>query len=387
MSGIRIFSLPMSAFRREDEERLRLPHGTKDPSLAFPQALGILVEAPRELASDILKDLDSDILGVRWWATHLPMAHRVLIADHLYLCVSSIQVNMVEARLHLLEARAAAEERDRLLAGALTVDAGGKPQFRPPRPTCPADDVVSARVDMHIVGCVRALASALDCVGAAIVGVLALPTPLFKSSYKSARTAILEREKKGGHEIQRTYGRQILTRVDAAGPKGWDEWVLEFRNMLVHRGRRTWMRNLRPSGVRIFIPGGGAVFPSPVIPMLPSDPGRSEIEVLRDASEEKLVLREDGWHTLEAAIESTNFTVHGCAELLLDAWRRRRADPDALPQPKSQWPHPKSQSAPFDGYAPGSVPFDPTEIHANSVFGKRIKAAAVEDASRTRWNE
>ena len=34
--------------------------------------------------------------------------------------------------------------------------------------------------------------------------------------------------------------------MDAAGPPGWVDWMLDYRNMLVHRGRRIEIGQLVP---------------------------------------------------------------------------------------------------------------------------------------------
>ena len=39
-----------------------------------------------------------------WWAPYPGTSRRILISDHLYNCVRSVETNLVEARLHLIEA-------------------------------------------------------------------------------------------------------------------------------------------------------------------------------------------------------------------------------------------------------------------------------------------
>jgi hypothetical protein len=378
----------MCAMRLNDQERLHKPYDSVERNPArLAKALGVHVDNVDALAAEILRDLDPSILGVGWWAPHIATPLRILISDHLYLCVSSIETNLVESKVHYLEARGDGEEQERRLRTAVTVDVSGKVSFKPQPSSSPMDDLVGVRLDMHIVGCVRALASALDCLGGAVLGVLALPKPVLKASYHTACNALRDVAKKGGNTIQVKHGKKILEEIAAAGPPGWDDWVLGFRNMLVHRGRRMWMKKIVPTGAYLHMPRGGAVFSSHIVPMLPSDPDRSEIEVLRDARTEKLLLTENGWDTLAAAIESTRFTLDRSAAQLCEAWVKRRENPRALIQPPEQWPGPKTEMAPFTGFAPGTVPFDPTELHTHPSFGVRIKAAAVDDAERSRWRD
>jgi hypothetical protein len=91
--------------RSEDLERLRVPfHKGEDLNQGFARAVEVQVPALHKLYREIFNDLDDIVFGVRWWASQLDTGRRILVSDHLVSCVSSVQTNLIEASLHLLEA-------------------------------------------------------------------------------------------------------------------------------------------------------------------------------------------------------------------------------------------------------------------------------------------
>lgn len=374
--------------KREDLERLQRPYTlseAKDPE-RLARALGVRTTAARELTLEIAGDLDPQRLGIGWWAPHPGTTSRILISDYLYMAADGIATNLLEAAYHLAEAASAAEDEGRRWVAGVVADPRGNIRLEHPVPTCAEDDLVDLRRSAHVVGCVRALASVLDCLAAAAVGVLAVPVQIFKVKYRVLIKDHLRRM--AGDGLQAREAQQLVAAIDGAGPAGWDLWVLAYRNMLVHRGRRMWMSQLLPTGGGLVAPRGDTLFSPYVVPQLPNEPGRSDVEVLRDGAEQSFMLSENGWRTLEGALRSTNDLVDAAAAILLGAWRARKANPDALKQPREQWPKPKPQdddSGAFAGYQPGSVPMDLGQLHANPLFLKRLQAAALDDAQRQKW--
>jgi len=57
-----------------------------------------------QVGAEIFDDLDGHVFSVGWWAPAPGTSRRILISDHLYNCVHSVEPNLIEARLHLLEA-------------------------------------------------------------------------------------------------------------------------------------------------------------------------------------------------------------------------------------------------------------------------------------------
>lgn len=373
--------------KRDDQDRFQQPYVRPLPEEeGLLEALALKLDGTRRLESEIRRDLDVERHGIGWWSSGLDTKRRILIGDHLLLCASSLTTNLVEAAVHLLEAQGAAENIERRLVGAVRVSADGRAVVDFPPSTCPEQDVQGVLVRMHVVGCVRALASALDCLAAVVVGVLAIPSRIFKTKYRDAIDDLERLSRSAG--LVGSAASEVLNARRAAGPVEWDSWLLDYRNMLVHRGRHMWMTKLVHREVFLHAPGGELVVPHAMVPMLPRDPARSEVEVLRDASEQGFLLTESGWSTLQAARESTVYFCERTCRALLQAWSERRAEPTKLPQPAKQWPvvAPAVESR-FRGYQPGSVPFDPSEFHAGSAFPQRLRAAFLAGDDRLKWDE
>ena len=122
-----------------------------------------------------------------------------------------------------------------------------------------------------------------------------------------------------------------------------------------------------------------------VIRQLPRGPGRSDVEMFLDTSRPP-VLTESAATTLLGALESTLRLFEDGATLLRDLWRARRADPALLLQPREQWPDgPSSATTGFPGYAPDSVPYNPTQLRSDEVLIRRMSSASLGDAARGAW--
>lgn len=184
---------------------------------------------------------------------------------------------------------------------------------------------------------------------------------------------------------------EFATRLDAletgAGPQGWVDWLLAFRNMLVHRGRRIEIGQFVPREPSLYDRHGRPILRVRVVTQLPLDPGRSDIEVFLDPAVTP-VLTEDAMQTLDGLVSSVRTLVDNTGRELHDFWHWRRAHPDALAQPKSQWPSgPSVKSVGFNGYAPGSFPYTPTQLMSHPLVLRRIRAAALDDQARSQWND
>lgn len=168
------------------------------------------------------------------------------------------------------------------------------------------------------------------------------------------------------------------------GPGGWLEWAIDFRNMLVHRGRRAEAWQIIPRESPILDSRGRPILRAETIQHLPEDPARSEVEVLLGGKE--LVLAENAQATLEGILASATHVVASICGDLVSLWRQRRTDPDLLRQPPSQWKKGASaRSTGFAGYRPGSTPYDPGLLMASPLFARRLLGAALDDAHRDLW--
>ncbi len=137
-------------------------------------------------------------------------------------CAWTIEVNFVEARLHLLEALGFADQHALSMADAVKVQ-GGTVRLQAPEPKCAADELALNLMAMHVGGFFRALGSALDCIGGLAVGVLALPTRIYRADLGSAQKAI-ERELKRQNDSGQLRSKMQQSMDDItsrSGPEGW----------------------------------------------------------------------------------------------------------------------------------------------------------------------
>ena len=87
-----------------DAERLGIEYSASEPKAGrLARALHVDVPVWRELGRNS-RDLDERVFGVGWWAPHPGTSRRILISDHLFTCVRCVEANLIEARLHLIEA-------------------------------------------------------------------------------------------------------------------------------------------------------------------------------------------------------------------------------------------------------------------------------------------
>jgi hypothetical protein len=138
---------------------------------------------------------------------------------------------------------------------------------------------------LHTVGFIRAVAGALDCFGASVVGVAALKTSLLRADLDSARRALVQvTGASAGDRVQADFRAQLEALVEGVGPPGWFRWAVDLRNTLIHRGRRLQMSELRPIPSGLVHPDGRPIIRTNVIHQLPRDPGRSDAEMFLDAA-------------------------------------------------------------------------------------------------------
>ena len=376
--------------RTSDIDRLTKPYnGAADTPTPGPgSALGVDIPRWGQLETRILENLSTRApYGVAWWAPHPGTSRRILISDQLCACAQSVSSNMIESALHLLEFADWSDRHSDRFANAVGLE-NGELVVKAPRPESPREELSSHMMRLHIVGCVRALAGALDCMAGTIIGVLALPTSILKADFRSVR-GLLEKMAAAasteGERVQASFAVELERLISSAGPEDWLDWALDFRNMLVHRGRRIELGQYIPRTPALYGPDGRPVPRARVVNHLPRDPGRSDVEVFLEPSN-TLVLTEDAEQTLGGLLKSTKSLIEGTAQELTDVWNWRRAHAKSLPQPKAQWPKgPSTEAVGFSGYAPGSFKYSPDMMMTHPVIFQRIRAAALDDESRVQW--
>ena len=243
---------------RADIERLNREYPTGEPREGrLARALQVDLPVWRQLGDEIFADLDDHVFGVGWWVPGPGTSRRILISDHLYNCVRSVEPNLIEARLHLAEAMDFWERESDFHARAVSISQDGNLRVQMPERRRPLDEITPAMAMLHSVGLIRAIAGALDCFGASVVGVVALRTNLLRADLDSARRRLAAvGGADPGEALQAQFGAQLEALIGRAGPPGWFRWVIDLRNTLIHRGRRLQMFELRPVPSGIVGPDG-----------------------------------------------------------------------------------------------------------------------------------
>jgi hypothetical protein len=367
----------------------------ESPDARAMSALGLDLEAWKGLETAIFDDfVERPPYGIAWWTPGPGTRGRILIGDQLYACTVSVSSNMIEAALHWLEYLDCVERDSDRFADAVQ-QRGGLVTLSPPPPRNPMDELSRNMVAMHIAGIARALSAALDCLAGTIIGVLALSTPILKADLDRVRKLLgkIGRGSTDGQRVQAQFADRFEALIALSGPLGWLDWMLSFRNMLVHRGRRLEMGQFLPRAPLLYGADAQPVQRCRRATHLPRDPGRSDVEVWREAPcrfgdhWHGLVLSEEAAATLTGLSGSAKNLINLAAGYLAEVWNWRRANPSALPQPSAQWPKgPATQAVSFAGYAPGSLPLSPSMAMLHPTDARRFRAAALDDAARPQWS-
>ncbi len=340
--------------------------------------LGIHVQSLHDLSNLILSDLDESTFGVRWWSD-LPIQSRVLIGDYLFQAIEAVQKNLIEAKVHLLEAESALDDEDRRLQ-RVRFDPPAEGFF--PAPKSPQDELAGYWADLHIAGFVRASASALDCIAAAVIGILGLPVNLVKGDW-SAVVRRLEETAESETPSVANFSKDLQAIIKAAGPEGWLHWLLQMRNTYVHRSRQTNIRVMDGAETPVYLPGGRLYLPFRLATLLPKYPGKTDVEIWCLTPEiQKAYLFEDGEQLLHKVFGSVVKLVETTASVLAEVWTARRSKPTLIAQPHlKQWPI-GPESGGFVGYDDGSLKPRMDVIAVHPTLGHRMKAAAVLDPDK-----
>jgi hypothetical protein len=372
--------------RRSDLDSLAKPYAAGGSAEEqFAEALGVYVQHAAALETAVLRDLDPTVFGVGWWAGYAALGdkRRILIGDYLVTSIPSIQTNLVEARLHLLALLETWEQQSTQMADSIVPDPTHRFRIRHPERLSAADGLPDAMSSLHVAGFFRAINSALDCLGAAIVGVAALDLNIVKTDYDKARTNLASKAKVAG-DLRQTLDAKVDALVAQAGPPGWLAWTTKFRHMLLHRARRLQVGTMQQRRPPLLGPDGRVVVRADLVPHLTTEPGRSDVDALRDISIQHY-LGEHASETVHGVLKSTVFLIDGAADALCQLWEDRKKNPHLLEQPAKQWPDTAIPAAVgFAGYAPKSQ--SANVASANDALLKRLTCAALGDSVRHRWN-
>ncbi|MFN0141202.1 MAG: hypothetical protein ACKVQW_14075 [Pyrinomonadaceae bacterium] len=366
--------------RREDLKRLEKPYDREtriEIDRRFHASIGADVPSANALAREIWRDLEPDVFGIGWWT--LPDDERILIGDYLYQCTVGIATNLVEAKLHYLEWLDARDRANDRIADVVKFDAFGNSDLKMPPSRAPIDDLPNALESLHICGFFRAIGSSLDCLGAAIIGVLALKAGLRRSDIGVAEKALQVADA----QIQKDFLDFYSDAKAVVGVNDWFEWTNAYRNMLIHRGRLIVQYQLVQRENPLLDARGKTIIRTKATKHLSKFPNKSDVEVwLQPPSR---VLDEDAEVTLQGVFRSCRDLEETVCEQLVRIWKERRANPTLLEQPISQWKKPTRSTA-FNGYSTPSKGVGGDMGMMNPVVGRRLRASAADDAHRHRWH-
>lgn len=352
----------------------------EDVEVRLAKVTGTRVTQMLVLADDLLAELGTTAVGFPWLQDY-PEPQRMLVGDFVVSSCGGVVRALRHAALHMtLHRRALERETERFSATYVQT-------AQLPIPTCPADELTSELMDVHLAGFARALGSTFDCLTVVCAGLLGLPLALRRASWNDI-WGNLEKKKLETLSRSQPDGGMSLDAIRRApglyGPEGWLRWALDFRNMAIHRAWRMRMPELERRGLGLSLPRKLRPHESlELISRLPKHPSLTELESWALAGGPvKAQLPERETLTIARLLKSTEDTVHDVALRLSEVLTIRRANPKAYAACwQDQWPLGEAKHlASFAGYAPDSRPADPAEIRSNRELLTRLKGVGAEPA-------
>ena len=343
--------------RQRDIRRFGTPY-SGDYEGGHLAALEIDLPHWNRLKQSIVESLSDEApYGIPWIRAEGDERCRILIGDQLISCVLSVTVNLTEAVLHYIELLDYAERDSERLKNAVQMGPHGPTASIPP-PRNALDEIIPAMIDLHIAGAVRSAASTLDCLAGTMIGVQPLTLDILKADFGRTRRKLRElahETNSAGTHVKNLHCI-LETGIEKAGPAGWIDWVIDFRNMLVHRGRRIFFSELQPDVSSIYGPSGRLMARTRSVIHLPRRPALSEVEAL-EKDRESWMLGESAPRTIQGIIGSLKTLIELTGETLLNRLRERERADGSVSQPREQWPNRDySNSTDFAGYDPRSKP-------------------------------
>ena len=369
--------------REQELKRLeKLYPESQDADQHFNSAIGADIPSARKLAKTIFAELNEITFGIPF-LNDLPVQERILISDYLYQCASSIETNLVEAKLHYFEWLDYSQQISRRYADVVSVRNGQIDTKMPPSTTA-IDDLPNAFEKLHVCGFFRAIGSAFDCLGGTIIGTLGLPCSLRKSDLGSARRALkkLDTADTPGKKLQLDFGTFLESVLTSGKCPEWLGWAMQYRNMFVHRGRRMSVGTFAAKEPLLYDGDGNVVPRVETVSHLSIDPDLSEIEAM--ISSRTIVLNERAEVTLDGIFKNSRDSLESVCERLLKVWTMRKTDPPLISQPATQWKA-DFKNSDFGGFQPDTEPLSIDAIISNPIMKKRLMSAAALDPQRHLW--
>jgi hypothetical protein len=367
--------------RQEDINKLNEPYTQLRDRFdrRFHSAVGADVPNANKIVGEIFDDLSRETFGVSWWQS-VPTHERILISDYLYQCAEGIETNLVEAKLHFLEWHHIKDQQDERIADVISRTPYGVLQQKLPPSIAPIDDLPNKLEAMHICGFFRAIGSALDCLGGAIIGVIGLDYCLRYNDIARARKELgnIKNPQTPGEQLQAVFKDFLETQIKNSGPEDWLVWADQYRNMYVHRGRRITFNEFVTREVLLYDAN------EQLIPRwrsklhLATHPDKSDAEAFIKSD---ILLNEDAEKTLTGVFRSTRDLLEAVCERLVSIWQERRNNPSLILQPASQW-KPNMKPCNFAGYNQAAESINASGLTGNPVLLHRMIASATVDQYR-----
>lgn len=370
---------------KEDVKNLEKPYDKLPDKLIdnrFDSAIGADIPSAGKLIEEIFNDFDTDSFGISWW-TSLPTEERILISDYLFQCVNGIGTNLVEAKLHYLEWLDTRKRNNEKIADAISRNLSGDFNFELSSPKSPLDELYQKLEELHICGFFRAIGSILDCLGATIIGVLALPKDLRKASINNAKEALKKIKDSGVSNLQTDFFDFYEEVKKSCEAEDWLEWTDQYRNMYVHRGRRTTYYGVVPRKIQLLDFEGQPNLRAESTMHLAKYPDRSDVEAFIKSKD--INLSEDAEITLSGIFNSCRNLNENICERLLNIWQQRRSNPTLLEQPLKQW-NDNFRQCNFLDYDSNSKPLDADAAFVNPILSRRMRSSLVLDSQRAFWS-
>jgi hypothetical protein len=359
--------------RDSDRERLRAPYSAPVEPVPddrrLDDRLGPGIGHIIDLGELVVSDLDPAVGGIGWWAAYskVPRQERILISDYLLSAAHSVSTNIAESYVHWLELGHAVEDfRDWIERNT----ASSQPVLVP---ESLYDDLAFVRIQANLAAVFRALASALDCLGACVVGVGGLPLPIVTTDLAKVMEYLNGKNAGQSPRFQQLV-RDLSDAESAAGPTGWVTWLLAMRHMLVHRGRLSITCSITTG------PGGIEGLNL----TLPKSPELTEIQGWVYAGGRIAgSFESDADAIIRSLMHSTCSYLHAAGLKLSEIWQERSINPPMILQPTEQWREGKglvNPNASFNGYAlgpPAGASSDVRELDVSTEIGVRMRAAGI----------
>lgn len=370
--------------REKDIEALDVnyPTGDRLNHTSFSRYLGLDIGFIERFHDKIVSTFSESVYGIGWMDEYenLDFRRRILISDQILQSLRGIELNLIEAKIHVSKLNNAWDkEAERLKYMVTIVDS--KPFLRYPERNKPLDDLDSYIANMNLKGVFVSICSAIDCLSAVVVGIMGLETDIFKIGYPSLR-AHLENGKDFNYAkgVQRTLLKTLNEFEAESGPDGWRKWVFDYRNMTIHRGRQMHF------GTALYDGKEGGRIKTKAVNLLTSNPAVSEIESMKDQIIQPL--SEDGRVTIDCSLQSCLKFCELVIAYQEEIWELRISNIDEIVQPKTQWKTIRNgHRDQFVGFKAGTVSNVFDMLTTNPEFIRRMKTSALDGENIYKWKE